>query len=286
MDNTEFKVNPAEFMTAIKRVKHCMSDNEARRNLMGVNLSVSETDLTRLNVLAADSFRIARQSIEITTDKPFNITVDHYPVKDRCIEKYLKQYLNSEIPLTGKIRPSEEQMYLIPDNGSDCLAVKLKSEEYRTEIMGGLLKSSESSTNRIVIEDVNSFYRAAEYIYYASDSCRQAVIKLNLSKTGKDGYNDYKTVSLEMGINADNVHFREASFNIVAEGSNTVTHIGLNVSFLKDALKVFKTLKAKRLTLSYEHSERPCFLMADVWDARLTAGHTFQQIILPVKLRY
>jgi len=283
MSNTEFKVKAADFMTAIKRVKHCMSGNEGRRNLMGVNLAVSENDLSRLNITAADSFRIARQSIEIATGDSFDIIIDYYTIKAGLIEKHLKQYEKTDKIIKCRIH---ENAYLYFEDDPDCFNIELKEEEYPTDGVNRLLTNSESSANQIIINDVNSFYRAAEYIYYASESCSRAVIKLSLSKIRKDGYNDNKTVSLAMGLNLNNMYFKEALFNVTAEGSDTKTHIGLNVPFLKEALKVFKTLKAERLILSYKDNESPCFMMADVWNDRLEAGYTFQQLILPVKLKY
>jgi len=306
MINTEFRVKAADLLTAIKRVKHCMSDNESRRELMGINLFVSEDNLNRLNIMAADGYRIARQSIDVSDAEPFNITIDPYAIKDRTLEKYLKQY--TALIITKKedeyIHGRIEKNILRLFNSTETkilfrkekeisfkadphnLKIRLKDEEYPTNEIDRLLIGSESKENQITIKDINTFYRAAEYLYYASDALPYQSIKLALSDVIKHPYGDQKSVNISTAVPDNSDKFKQASFNIEAEDGNIKTHIGLNVMFLKEALKIFKTLKACNLTLSWEGKEQPCYMKTETNDTRLETGNTFIQLILAVKLKY
>ena len=287
MKKIEFEVKAADLLTAIKRVKHCMGDNEARRNLMGINLYVSEDNLSQLYITAADSFRIARQSINITTDKPFNIILSHYTIKERLIEKHLKPYEKTDKQIKLKI---EENLLYLTDK-PELFPVALKEEEYPIEGINRLLEGSQSKVNQIKVKDINSFYRASEYLYYSSADDRD-VLKLSLSGIKKneptDQYTTYtKSLNLSTAFPRESTWFREVSFNIAAEDGKAKDHIGLNIRFLKEALKVCKQLKAEQVTLSYEHAEKPCLIIAyGNSNSLLETGVTFQQLILPVKLKY
>ena len=284
MKNIEFKIKASDFLTAIKRVKHCMGDNETRRNLMGINLSVSEDKPDRLNIIAADSFRVARQSIAVTADESFNITIAHYTIKNRDIEKYLKQYEKIDKTITYVIEKSAKKTNTLHfKDDPDCLEIFLDNDEYPTDSINRLLNSSESKNNKITVIDINNFYRASEYLYYASE---HTVLKLSLSEVKEASPGTKKRLNLETAIPSYFEEFRQVSFNISAKDGNSAEPIGLNIRFLKEALKVFKTLKACNLTLSYKDRESPCFLKTETNNTVLETGYTFIQLILPVKLKY
>jgi len=293
MEKILFRVKAADLLTAVKRVKHCIGENESRRELMGINLSVTEDKLNILRVMASDGFRVARQSIAVTTDQPFNITIDLHTVKDRLIEKYLKQYTGTIITdIEEEIiycRITENTLSLHNFSGLRILArnkegiywkddphnlsVKLNDEKYSTDSINRLLENSKSLKNSITVQRVEALYRAVDFLYYASDIDNRYKNVLKLSVDTLLEGNDSIILVTSPCFDLNKVQIG------MTTGDNAFSEpIGLNCAFFSEALKIFKTEKAEYIRLSYEHAEKPCYLESDL--------DGFEQLVLPVRIRW
>jgi len=245
------EIETKEFKEAMEVCSSFMSDNEARKNLTGLNLKSEEG---KRAWTSGDGFRIARYQPEK------EVSVEDYEVllPSHLVKTWKKaiKFIDDEIISFSCIKTEEE--ILIAGRNFDYVCRYHSYLEFPN--LDSLLKTGEP----LLTTKTADVLDAMELLKAAVEPTPESVIKLQLSEekalilSQPDEENSQTKVELKQ-------------FKI-----HKPFKIGLNFKFFHDALKIAKSRKIERLEMFCNNSESPLVIQHE----------TDTLTILPVKIKW
>ncbi|MCP4297260.1 MAG: DNA polymerase III subunit beta [Proteobacteria bacterium] len=248
----KFSLPGTVFKKAIERTFFAIGENEARKNLMGLNLKLLPE--SQIRWMGADAFRIS----QVLT----NIELPSLSVGDIIIPKKSL----TEIRRILEFRDNNVEISF-DDNTFQVFSEKVK---FKTR----LIETDYPNLDDLVRKIGPIFVRMAKkelinsvrILYRVSDEDPNAVLKLTLN----EGILLIESQKLEHG---------EGNDQISCDYAGETMSVGLNIKFLLDGLQVFEGSSGDTINLNLTGPTDPFVIQSDEWD-------DFKTILMPVKIKW
>ncbi|MGK0289882.1 MAG: DNA polymerase-3 subunit beta [bacterium] len=241
------------FKDTIDRTIYAIGENQARKNLMGLNVNI--IDENQIRCIGADGFRISQHFLE--HKEPIQCTGNIIlPKKSLGEIKKVLDYSQSE-----EVDISFDNSVFQIRGGTIQFKTRLIEADY-PDLRNVIYDEGEFSAKIPRAELTN----AVRILSMVSDGTKTSSMKITFSE-GK------------MLLESEKQEFGEASNTLFCEYSGETLSIGFNIRYLLESLNSFDASKADYLTVHSKGPYSPFILECDEWKQ-------YKTIVMPMKIKW
>ncbi len=246
-----FTLSSDQIKQTIDQLFFAISDNEARRNLMGLNLRIQDG---KLHWTSADSFRVGYTHFPIEENNVQEASII-IPRKSLVDMKRILATITSDVQISfdeNSFQIEVDDIYfkskLINGEYPNLTTLLAKQNPYTVEIPCRQLKHAIYQMQALVDNQIT------------------VVVKITL----EEGKLIVETQKLETAEGRQEIS--------IAYNEDSVP-IGVNAKFLLDIISVLETAGEENLQMSFEGSLQPIIFSSSQWD-------NFISLLMPVKIKW